>query len=452
MKRISILSVLTLLVFVFGCSLTDKFKTASDTNKNLGTTTPQPTVSETVPSATPSPQSSPDDNASLGKNFLAFGAGAMIADKSGEAKFKEARKLIDEAEAGEWFSEEGQAANQFVTIELPARTTLKTIVFDNNGADYEDRFARDVTVEVSDVSATEGFQKILEATLEKEKEGQSFPVSQTAAGRWVRLNVLSNHGSPKAVQLREIRGYGEQEQQKLFENASGTYLQDGYEKIHLKQEGALVTGCMEVSKHIFSGTIEGRTINYAAAQIGEPMRDFTVMSLAPDGMSYDAAKWSNTYGEKKLFDTTANGKKISDKIGSCEHFKTLDGSEDSAKMTLAKSLAETGRAVLYGINFDFNSDKIRDESKPALGKVVAVLKEKTDWKIQIEGHTDNVGVESFNRTLSENRAAAVKNYLINNGVDTSRLNSAGHGYSNPVAANDTETGRAQNRRVELVKQ
>jgi outer membrane protein OmpA-like peptidoglycan-associated protein len=371
----------------------------------------------------------------------------MIAGKSSEAKFREARHLIDEAEAGEWFSVDNQTTNQFVTIELPARTTLKTIVFDNNGFDYEDRFVKDVTVAVSDVSATEGFQKILEATLEKEKEEQSFPVSQTAAGRWVRLNILSNHGSPKAVQLREIRGYGKQEPRQ-FANISGTYEGDYTRKLHIKQEGSLATGCFDAYRGVFSGTIEGRTLTLVATLQEEDQR-FIVINFSPDGKKYTGVWWE---GAEKRFDNAFTGDKLSDEIGNCEHFKTLDGSEDSAKATLEKSLAEIGRAVLYGINFDFNSDKIKDGSKPALEKVVAVLKEKPAWKIQIEGHTDNVGGENFNQTLSENRAAAVKNYLINNGVDASRLNSAGHGYSKPVAANDTETGRAQNRRVVIVKQ
>jgi OOP family OmpA-OmpF porin len=108
--------------------------------------------------------------------------------------------------------------------------------------------------------------------------------------------------------------------------------------------------------------------------------------------------------------------------------------------------------VIYGINFDFNSDRIREESKPTLDKVAAILKESSDWQMLVEGHTDNIGGESFNRTLSEKRAAAVRNYLTGAGIDAARLRSAGAGFSQPVATNDTEAGRAQNRRVELIKQ
>jgi OmpA-OmpF porin, OOP family len=147
------------------------------------------------------------------------------------------------------------------------------------------------------------------------------------------------------------------------------------------------------------------------------------------------------------------GERISDKIGNCKHFPDLDGgSNDAAKNKLAESLEKSGRAVLYGINFDFNSDVIRGESRPTLEKVVAILKEKPDWRLTVEGHTDNIGGEAFNQTLSDKRAAAVKNYLTAAGIEPSRLNAVGLGLSQPVAGNETEAGRAQNRRVELLKQ
>lgn len=104
-------------------------------------------------------------------------------------------------------------------------------------------------------------------------------------------------------------------------------------------------------------------------------------------------------------------------------------------------------------NFEnlINSDVIRPESRPTLDKVVALLKEKADWKFSVEGHTDNVGGDAFNQTLSEKRAASVVKYLTAAGIDASRLGSKGLGLSKPFAANDSEAGRAQNRRVELVK-
>jgi outer membrane protein OmpA-like peptidoglycan-associated protein len=83
--------------------------------------------------------------------------------------------------------------------------------------------------------------------------------------------------------------------------------------------------------------------------------------------------------------------------------------------------------------------------------MVAMLREHAELKLAIEGHTDNVGDATANQGLSEKRAAAVKAFLVAQGIDESRLKSAGFGASKPVASNDTPEGKQQNRRVELVK-
>ncbi len=89
---------------------------------------------------------------------------------------------------------------------------------------------------------------------------------------------------------------------------------------------------------------------------------------------------------------------------------------------------------------------------PVLKEIGDMLKQHSDLKIEIVGHTDNVGGAASNQTLSEKRAAAVKEYLVKNyQIDASRLASKGFGASKPVASNDTPDGRQANRRVELVK-
>jgi outer membrane protein OmpA-like peptidoglycan-associated protein len=107
---------------------------------------------------------------------------------------------------------------------------------------------------------------------------------------------------------------------------------------------------------------------------------------------------------------------------------------------------------VYGINFDSDSDHIKDESKPTLDSIVAMLKRKGNWKMSIEGHTDSTSTPQHNQTLSERRAASVKTYLTAAGIEASRLTTIGYGQDKPVAPNDNPIGKAQNRRVELVKQ
>jgi OOP family OmpA-OmpF porin len=84
-----------------------------------------------------------------------------------------------------------------------------------------------------------------------------------------------------------------------------------------------------------------------------------------------------------------------------------------------------------------------------LDEAVNVLKENSDVRISVEGYTDNVGPELYNEKLSVRRAEAVFRYLVNHGVAPERMEVIGYGEANPVADNDTESGRAQNRRVEL---
>jgi len=119
---------------------------------------------------------------------------------------------------------------------------------------------------------------------------------------------------------------------------------------------------------------------------------------------------------------------------------------------LYDALSEKGRVATQGIYFDTGSDGIRQESAPTLKEIGAMLKEHADLKLTIEGHTDNVGKAESNQALSEKRAAAVRQYLIDNyQIDVARLEAKGLGQAKPVGANDTAEGRQQNRRVELVK-
>ena len=119
---------------------------------------------------------------------------------------------------------------------------------------------------------------------------------------------------------------------------------------------------------------------------------------------------------------------------------------------LYDALSEKGRVATQGVLFDTGSDRIRPESTPTLKEMGTMLKEHPELKLVIEGHTDDVGAAASNQSLSEKRAEAVRQYLVDTyGIDKSRLQSKGFGSSKPSTSNDTPEGRQQNRRVELVK-
>lgn len=101
------------------------------------------------------------------------------------------------------------------------------------------------------------------------------------------------------------------------------------------------------------------------------------------------------------------------------------------------------------VNFDFNSSNLTSTAKGNLDKLVTVLKNNADTNINMYGYTDSVGGDAVNIRISGQRAAAVKNYFVANGISGSRLFTEGLGKANPVASNDTDAGRAKNRRVEF---
>jgi OmpA-OmpF porin, OOP family len=118
---------------------------------------------------------------------------------------------------------------------------------------------------------------------------------------------------------------------------------------------------------------------------------------------------------------------------------------------LADEIEKNGRVALYGINFATGKADITPDSSKTLATIVELLKKKPDWKLKVEGHTDNVGKPKENLELSKRRAAAVKDWLVKQGIKADRLTTDGFGDGKPLAPNTTDDGRAKNRRVELVK-
>lgn len=105
--------------------------------------------------------------------------------------------------------------------------------------------------------------------------------------------------------------------------------------------------------------------------------------------------------------------------------------------------------ALQSVNFEFGSDALTSEAKTILDGIAKSLAAQTAVKVQVTGHTDSLGPQSYNLTLSQKRAKSVIAYLATAGVEAARLSSEGEGEFNPIASNDTEEGRAKNRRVEF---
>jgi outer membrane protein OmpA-like peptidoglycan-associated protein len=113
-------------------------------------------------------------------------------------------------------------------------------------------------------------------------------------------------------------------------------------------------------------------------------------------------------------------------------------------------IAKGSSMTINNLFFELNKATLTPESEPELKRIVSVLNENKSLVIEISGHTDNTGSDEFNNKLSLERADAVRTYLVSAGVDGKRINTKGYGKTKPKESNDTEEGRAANRRVEFV--
>ena len=111
-----------------------------------------------------------------------------------------------------------------------------------------------------------------------------------------------------------------------------------------------------------------------------------------------------------------------------------------------------GKFITYGITFDVGKATIKPESMGEINRIVTLMNENPDLKFSVEGHTDSTGNATSNQTLSEQRSQAIVAKLVELGIAQDRLTAVGKGQNSPIADNNTDEGRAKNRRVEFVKQ
>lgn len=154
----------------------------------------------------------------------------------------------------------------------------------------------------------------------------------------------------------------------------------------------------------------------------------------------------NLHFQPKMFSIQAFTNSNETAVRSIKNVRVAEGGKGLYDRVMAD-----GRIVTRGILFDVNKANIKPESMGTLNEIAKLMKDHSDIRFSIEGHTDSDGDESFNKTLSEKRAESVKQALNELGVDESRLESKGFGESVPVDVNSTPEGKANNRRVEFVK-
>ncbi len=122
--------------------------------------------------------------------------------------------------------------------------------------------------------------------------------------------------------------------------------------------------------------------------------------------------------------------------------------------TISDSLRQSGHVAFNDseVHFATASAALAGDSQSVLNQTAQALKENAPWHIRVVGHTDSVGSASSNDVLAQQRAESVKTYLVAHGIDAGRLDVAAKGAAQPAASNATDSGRAENRRVELFKE
>jgi OOP family OmpA-OmpF porin len=174
-----------------------------------------------------------------------------------------------------------------------------------------------------------------------------------------------------------------------------------------------------------------------------------IASASSCGFATTAANISSPAGMNEFV------KNVFLKAGTPAAAPSLDNDQDGVIDQKDKCLDSPKGAIVdkdgcwafHGVLFDFDSDKIKSTNDPLIANAVLVLKQNPQLSIEIQGHTDSHGKDAYNQKLSERRALAVKNELIRQGVASSRLSTSGFGESTPVDSNETDAGRAYNRRV-----
>lgn len=373
------------------------------------------------------------------RNLLTLAEGAVLISASTDPS--RALSLTDGADGTTWSNGGPRYPGPFTFVfELRAPTILTQVGVEGAGArpsGVAGASARRVRVEASSESASAGFAPL--ATIDAAEEGETLvDVSTAQEVRWLRFTIESTQTPGAWAYLDGVAAFGAQTPPQT--NFTGIFEIGPRAYVELKQTGSSISGCyVEQSGHA-NGAISGDVVD-GVARLAWRRTD------GPD-VSGVALLVRDSTG-------AINGVRFRDRSRSLWAGPAVTGVTTPCSETappenpISQALEAEGEARLYGILFDFDQATIKASSEPALRQLLAALQTNAGMNVDIEGHTDSVGEDGYNQTLSQRRAESVVAWLTQNGVAAARLNPVGKGEAEPVAPNDTEDGRALNRRVEV---
>lgn len=441
-------------------------KGKSKSDADAAHTAPVPTnapAAASAPAQSAAP-SSPTPATPALVNVAGMSAGAFVVDKPRD----DGRwlPLLNEVPDSVGIESNGNAYTGVIALAAPA--TIERLRFTRIA---QDSAARHVQVQTSEQGQDGPWQTVFDADLkpidESQRNGKSVvddaALSQPARARWLRVSWQG--GGSGMVSMRQFAALAQPvAAEGAQRDVSGVYRMlrglDSSAYLAVRQDGATIRGCFgegeaaggrsgKVTFRNVAGTLEGgvEPNGYLRFRRGDAATGWRgVMSFSPDGTRAALLEFPASVNGSGTMQQAVDG--VGWKVSAYQD--NCPGLTD-AQNPLDKAL-EAGRATLYGVNFDVDAATLRPESRPALDGVVKAAQAHPDWRLAIEGHTDNTGNDAHNQDLSQRRADSVRKYLADAGVPVDRLRAQGFGTSHPVAPNDNPAGRAQNRRVEVARQ
>ncbi|MBI3185416.1 MAG: OmpA family protein [Myxococcales bacterium] len=372
-------------------------------------------------------------------NAASYLSGARQVNEEGGVE-EDAWALIDGYAHSQWEPPAESLHPILIQLAEPFDLSRVEVVKSNNEKDYPGISVKELLIETG-ASPKGPWTKLARMTLSRGSAPQKG-VGAAKGVRYLRVTAQSNFGNKEWYGLSELRAIGRRSQPRP-PNFTGAW-ETKYGELVLKQEGLRITGCYgsEGSKSgdaLVEGTLEGPVFAGTWMEFNEQSevtsRGTMAFALTAErGLSGIWGQGGDVKDRNNRWDGTPKPKATI----TCE----------KPERTLASDL-KSGRAVLRGILFDTGKDVIRAESTPVLQALAAAMKELADKRYIIEGHTDDRGGKEFNQGLSERRAQSVKAWLVKNGIAADRLRTVGYGFGRPTLPNDSEAGRAANRRVEV---
>lgn len=360
--------------------------------------------------------------------------------------------IIDGTSTLGWSSAKGTRFPMEFIFELSEECIIEKVGFNTQvEKQYKGISAKDISIEFSTSSPDDGYE-LIDRVKVKEQQPTRYFETENKRARWIKISILSNHGFSGYTELMEIEAIGRYANMEVpMIDLTGDW-ESNWGLASIRQNGSKINGCYEYRQGVIEQSgMDRRILTYKWVEQGQNGVGRAVLVVNSEGTRLNGI-WGfgdnlNTYGIW-VFRKKSNSPSLC--YTSTENEVTVQKELEVNISRMKTELDTKGKLTLYGINFETNSDAIKEESFPTLDEVYALLAKHAELRLTIEGHTDNVGSEAYNLQLSRDRATSVKNYIIEKGISEERLSAEGKGEAFPIADNSSTLGRAANRRVELL--